>query len=288
MQGDAYLANANGYANQNWDIGNLTTSAGQSNVKVGDTANGDYRLTTSVYGTVGTGVTMNLTNAAMTLQSGAVVNSGARINVTAGNKLTVSNGATVTGAQFNASGSVVTTSALVAQQSGLLVGSNSGTGLTYVANAGNLGVDQNGATWSAIPAGTYPLTTQFIYSGQIYISTNGPVTVNGNFDDWESIAIDGKVITSGAMSDSTGTAYLGVGWHNLEIRVGNNSGNGGSNGAGVGIDLQGRGAASNLIRFMTSNGLQFQTPVATTTYNWGLLQLQGAGTAPPSAASWTA
>jgi len=74
--------------------------------------------------------------------------------------------------------------------------------------------------------------TTWGYRGFFYAATAGTYTFGKNFDDWGYLKIDGNVIINNNTWDAavTATATLTVGWHAIDLRFGNGTGNVGPNG----------------------------------------------------------
>ena len=262
-------------------VDNLNISGGNTSVNL-STAGGSYSL-----GNLSGGNTLTVTGSSGLSLTGAVTGTtGITVN-TAAAPLIVRSTVNLAGAGPITVG---VGSGLTRIQQGLLTGSVSGASWnsnTALPTA-YYGVDPRGDSWSlASPAsyytggpwpqyygnGLFPQVWQYVYDGQIYVTTGGAVSFATDIDDQASIIVDGTVVVN-SQANGVGTKTLTAGWHNIEIRLQNNATGAGyktNSGTppwnvtgsspygffGMGVDWQGRNAyaQSNFTPLVVSNGV---------------------------------
>jgi hypothetical protein len=281
-------------------VDNLNISGGNTSVNL-STAGGSYSL-----GNLSGGNTLTVTGSSGLSLTGAVTGTtGITVN-TAAAPLIVRSTVNLAGAGPITVG---VGSGLTRIQQGLLTGSVSGASWnsnTALPTA-YYGVDPRGDSWSlASPAsyytggpwpqyygnGLFPQVWQYVYDGQIYVTTGGAVSFATDIDDQASIIVDGTVVVN-SQANGVGTKTLTAGWHNIEIRLQNNATGAGyktNSGTppwnvtgsspygffGMGVDWQGRNAyaQSNFTPLVVSNGVQMRTLASVSQF--ALVQFEGA------------
>ena len=86
---------------------------------------------------------------------------------------------------------------------------------------------RSGASWS------WTEKTVFVYRGQMWMDAGTTYTFGSNIDDWCLIKIDGVEVIRNVSCNFSSASYScsNSGWHDIEIRVGNNGGAGGVGGS---------------------------------------------------------
>ena len=140
-----------------------------------------------------------------------------------------------------------------------------------------------------------PVTTTYIYTGQIFIPDT-KAAFAADIDDGAWMSLDGTVLFSGAADAPVHSAVVtiglgpnGDGWHNIEIRVCNNTGPGGANLASGFTNSYGFGYAfpsmvggnwTNVLTGTDNNGADYLKPINTNPAVASVYRIAGATNIP--------